>query len=257
LFRAGAAHGFAELRALYTWQTWTGGWLVRLLSQVTFFALLGQLVGSPALTRYIVVGNAVALVSVEACLVVVSMCRERMTGTLPLIVAAPSNHLPVYLGRGVHWLGTGMLSSTVALAVVPHLFHVPLPFTRLMVAIPILGVVGLSTYCYGCVLGYLALRAMRWQMPVLNLGYLVLLAVCGVNVPVGFWPWPLRVLAEVLPLTHGLAAIRAILAGQPAQAVPYLGLEALVGAGWLALAVFAGQRLVARGRIDGSLELGS
>jgi len=254
VLRGAIGQGFAELRAFYTWRTWFGGWLVRLLTQVTFFALLGRLINDRETIRYIAVGNAVALVSIEACVVVLSMCGERMTGTLPLIVAAPGSHLPVYLGRGVQWLCTGLVSSTTALVVVPWLLGVRLPVAKVLTAVPMLAVIGLATYCYGCFLGGVALRLMSWQWLVLNLGYLVLLTFCGVNVPIDFWPWPLHALAEIMPLTHGLAGIRAMLAGDTGRALAQLCLEAAVGAGWLSIAAVSTQRLVSRGRVDGSIE---
>ena len=54
-----AANAYADFRASYTWTSWTFGWLTRMLSQVCFFGLMGHLLGSPARTRYLVIGNAV------------------------------------------------------------------------------------------------------------------------------------------------------------------------------------------------------
>ncbi|MDP8911890.1 MAG: ABC transporter permease, partial [Actinomycetota bacterium] len=80
-------------------------------------------------------------------------------------------------------------------------------------------------------------------------------AVCGVNVPLGFYPEAVQWLANVLPLTHGLAAIRDLLAGEPlAVLLPNVGLEIAVGLGWLALALVSFNRLAEGGRRDGSIE---
>jgi ABC-2 type transport system permease protein len=57
-----------------------------------------------------------------------------------------------------------------------------------------------------------------------------------------------------MPLTHGLAGIRAMLAGDTVRALAQLGLEAAVGVGWLSIAAVSTQRLVSRGRVDGSIE---
>jgi ABC-2 type transport system permease protein len=257
VLRGGALQGFAELRATYTWRTWTGGWLLRVLSQVMFFALLGRLLRSAERTQYLAVGNAVALVSIEAAFVIRSMCSERAQGTLPLILASPGSPMPVYLGRGAHWLCTGFLSSAITLAAVPWLLGVPLRPDRLLTVLPMLPVIGLSTYCYGTFMGALALRSPRWQWLVMNVAYLSLLTLSGVNVPLTYWPVPLRVLAQVLPLSHGLSAVRTALHGGPTTAVlGGLGLEVLVGAGWLALAAASGKRLISRGRVNGSVDFG-
>jgi ABC-2 type transport system permease protein len=77
-------------------------------------------------------------------------------------------------------------------------------------------------------------------------------------VPVSFWPVWLRAIVQVLPLTHGLEAIRRFLAGASfTQILPDLGSEALVGVGWLAVAAVSINLVVARGRASGALEFGS
>ena len=36
----------ADLAVIYTWRTWLGGWMVRVVAQVALFGLVGELVGS-------------------------------------------------------------------------------------------------------------------------------------------------------------------------------------------------------------------
>jgi ABC-2 type transport system permease protein len=246
----------AEVRAIYTWRTWIFGWLLRLLCQATFFALIGRYVGSPGEMRYVLVGNVVVLLCLEAAIVVLSMAGERRSGTLPLLAVAPASHLPIYLGRGLHWLVTGLTSTTVAWLVLPPLLGVPLPWPRAAYALPLFLVVGLSSYGYACVLAALALRWPGLQWLILNLGYLVVMAFGGVNVPRSFWPFWLRALTEVLPVSHGLTAVRGVLAGVPAgNVLGSAALELLVAAGWFAVAAFSIDRLVTAGRRNGTLEL--
>ena len=255
ILRHAAAQGLAEFRLVYTWKAWLAGWLLRLLTQVAFFALIGRLLGSQEQVRYIVVGNAVALITLEAMVVVASSAWERQQGTLPLLVAAPAGHVPVYLGRGVQWLATGMASATTALVVLPFVLGVPLPWPRALAALPVLALVGLTSYCLGCFLASLVLRLLPLQWLALNLGYLVPMTIAGVNVPVSFWPAWVQVVANCLPLTHGLQAVRLLLAGAPAGEVWWqLAAEAAVGGWWLLAALVSLQRLVEHGRSDGSIE---
>ncbi len=248
----------AEIRAVYTWRTWVFGWLLRLLCQAAFFALIGRFVGSALVMQYVLVGNAVALVCLESTIVVISLSGERRSGTLPLLAMAPVSHVPIYLGRGLHWVASGMASSLIAWLILPPVLGVPLPWPRAAYAIPVFAVVAASSYGYGCVLGSLALRVPGLQWLMLNLGYLSVMAFCGVNVPTSFWPTPIRIAANLLPLTHGLAAIRGILAGAPVAGVfADIGLECLVAAGWFTCAVLLVDRLVTGGRKDGSLEFAS
>ncbi|MEU8801684.1 ABC transporter permease [Spirillospora sp. NPDC048819] len=247
--------GFAEMSAVYTWRTWTFGWLVRLLCQATFYALLGRYVGDDDTMRYVLVGNIVVLACMESTIVVISLAGERRMGTLPLLAIAPSGHLPVYLGRGLQWTVTGMISSLVAWLVLPPLLGVPLPWPRAAYAIPVIVLILVSSYGYGCALAGIALRMRGVEWLVLNAAYGIVMTFGGVNVPVETWPAPLEFAARALPVVHGLEAVRGILDGaSPGRVLGLLGIEALVGAAWYAVAGLSMDRLVAAGRRDGSLD---
>lgn len=252
-----ASRGFAELRSNNSFVTWTLGWLVRVLCQVTFFAMVGQLAGSARAVQYIAVGNACAIITVEASAMIRSMCAERQVGTLGLLIATPTGQLPVFFGRGLQWLCTGLVSSSAALVLVPRLLGAAVPVSRLLESIPQLAVVGASFYCLACTVGGLALRRLRWQWLVINLTYLVPMTFCGVDVPVTFWPWPIHALAEVIPLTHGLESIRATIQGAPISSIAVqILLTVATGLGWLGVAAVSFNRLVSSGRRDGTIELG-
>ncbi|CAL9575421.1 hypothetical protein SUDANB95_04885 [Actinosynnema sp. ALI-1.44] len=249
----------AELRFVYTWRTWIFGWLLRLAAQVSYFALMGDLVsGSVEAVRFILVGNVVVLTCLEATIVIISVANERVTGTLPLLVVSPSSHVPIYLGRGVQWLATGFASSTITLLVVPSLVGVAIAPADVLRVLPLLALVGVSSYCYGCFLAGIGLRKPGLNWVLLNVSYIVVMTFCGVNVPVSFWPEPIEYLAHALPVTHGLTAVRAVLDGaEIGEVVRFAGLELLVGAFWLLLAVLFVDRLVSKGRHDGSIDHGN
>lgn len=248
----------AEIRAVYTWRTWTFGWLLRLLCQAAFFTLIGRFVGSAEVMRYVLVGNAVALVCLESTIVVISLSGERRGGTLPLLAMAPVSHVPIYLGRGLHWVASGMASSLIAWLILPPVLGVPLPWPRAAYAMPIFLAVAVSSYGYGCVLGSVALRLPGLQWLLLNIGYLSVMAFCGVNVPTSFWPTGVRIATSLMPLTHGLAAIRLVLASAPPwRILSSVGMELAVAAGWFTVAILLVDRLVSAGRKNGSLEFAS
>lgn len=248
----------AEMRAIHTWRTWLFGWVARLLTQVTFFAMIGRFVADEDTMRFVLVGNLVALSCLESMIVVLTMANERRLGTLPLLAMAPISHVPVYLGRGLHWLASGIASSLIGWAVLPPLLGVPLPWLAALVAATLIPLVAVCCYCYGCFLAGLAVRYRSLQVIVLNIGYLPIMAFCGVNVPVSFWPGWVQPLLHLLPLTNGLQAIRAVLAGGAAvDVLRHLAVELVVGLGWLALATVSIRRVVTRGRADGTLEFGT
>ncbi|MCT9932197.1 ABC transporter permease [Planotetraspora sp. A-T 1434] len=250
------ALGFAELRALFTPGEWLTGWLLRVLCQVIFFGLVGRSVGGGDTARYMVIGNAVLLVGFEAMFVVLSTVMERAQGTLVLLVASPTGPANVYMARGLQWVCTGTFTSTVALVAVPLVVGVPLDLSRLPLVLPLLVLTALSCYAYGCVLATVALRAPSVMWVLLNLGYLVLAMLCGVNVPISFWPGWLEHAVGFLPLTHGLSAIRDVLDGASLAAVlPAAALELAVAAGWFVLALLLTRDVMARSRADGTLDL--
>ncbi|MCC8251536.1 ABC transporter permease [Saccharothrix luteola] len=247
----------ADLRAIYTWRTWTFAWLSRILCQVAFFAVIGTLLASTERTHYLLVGNAVYIASLVSMFVCASTAWERQTGTLPLLVAAPTSPFTLFVGRSAQWLIDGSVCASIALFVLGPLFGVPLPMPRVLLAIPLIILVAVSTYCFGLVLAGVALRNLELRNLVGNLGGLVLMVICGVQVPSSFWPSPIHEIAQVLPLTHGLQAVRHLLAGAPGGSVlAEAGLELCVAAGWLTLAALTFRQFAESGRRDGSIEFG-
>ena len=80
-------------------------------------------------------------------------------------------------------------------------------------------------------------------------------AFCGVSVPIAFWPGFVQFVVKLLPLTHGLQAIRLLLdEASPIAIMQAAALEAAVGLGWIALAVLVMDRMANAGRKDGSIE---
>jgi ABC-2 type transport system permease protein len=240
---------------MFTWRTWTTAWLGRMVLQVIFFALIGLLVGDADTVRFLVIGNAVMLAAVESMFVVASTTWERRAGTLPLLVASPTSPLLVFASRSLHWLVTGAVSASVSLFVAAAVFGIALPWPRVLLAPLLILAVGTSTYLFASFLGALILRAMEYRNVVGNVVHLSMMAICGVMVPVDFWPTAVQRVASLLPVTHGLGAVRALLDGAgPGPVLRGVAVELLVGVGWFVLALLSIRRLVDRGRTDGSIE---
>jgi ABC-2 type transport system permease protein len=255
ILRHAAIAGFEDLRSLYSWKTWTTGWLLRMVCQVVFYSLLGRLIGDDAQVHYLVIGNAVMLCATTVIFVVQSTTWERFAGTLPLLVAAPASPLVVLFGRSVQWIPDALATSLTALLIVGPIFGLPLPMPRALLVIPLLVLVTLSTYMMGAVFGSLVLRWTKARNLVSNVVAALMMAVCGVNVPVSVFPAWVQTVAGVLPLTHGLRAVRGVLAGGPVAREA--ALEVAVGLGWFAVAAASFRWFAEGGRKDGSLEFGS
>lgn len=253
IIRWSAASAFADLRAIYTWKTWVFAWLVRILAQVIFYALIGLLLGSQEEVNFLLVGNAVFVGASTALFVVPSTMWERATGTLPLQVASPSNPFTVYAGRSLQWLVDGLGVSTASLLLVSLLFGVQHSWWGMLLAIPLSLVTFVSVYWLGLAIAGFILGRPAFRNIIGNLAGLILMILCGVQVPTTFWPSPLQWIAQILPMTHGLEAIRNALAGTGPILGP-IALEISVGVGWFLVAALTFRRFVDHGRRTGTIE---
>ncbi|GIJ43601.1 hypothetical protein Val02_04870 [Virgisporangium aliadipatigenens] len=253
--RASAANAMADLRVVYTPVTWTFGWLGRIVMQVVFFALIGVLLDSPERLRFLFVGNAVMVTALEVMMCVASSSWERKAGTLPLLVAAPTRLLPVFVGRSVQWLPSGVATASVALFAVGPAFGVTWTPWRAVAAVGCLVVVAVSTYGFGLAVGAAVLGLPSLRNVSSNVANTVMMLICGVMVPVSFWPGWVGATARALPLTHGVAAVRG-LAGDaaPGEVLRDCGLALGVGAAWFLVAGLLFERFAAAGRRTGSID---
>ncbi len=247
----------ADLSVIFTWKTWTFGWLARVLCQVAFFALIGKLLANPGATAYLLVGSAVLIVTMESAFVTASSTWERATGTLPLLIAAPTSAFVVFVGRSVQWLISGIACANIALFVLAPVFGVRLDFPSALAAVPLIMLISLSSYCFALLLAAFVLRAPMIRNIMGNIAWWTVGLLGGVQVPVSFWPHWLGTIGEVLPLRHGLDGVRVAIAGGPGgRILRDAGLEIAIGVGWLLIAAFAFRRLAEGGRRTGSIEFG-
>ncbi|MBP0451125.1 MULTISPECIES: ABC transporter permease [unclassified Kitasatospora] len=252
-----ARNAAADFAATYTWKSWTFGWVGRMLSQVVFFTLAGQVLGSPGHSQARFIGNSVMTCVIESMMVVASSVWERRAGTLPLLVASPAELAPVFFGRSLQWIASGVATSSVALLALGPLFGLHWSAAQIPAVIILQLLTAVASYCFGLVLSVLVLNAAQLRNIASNVAYLAMMTFCGIQVPVDYWPGPIRLLAEAMPVTYGNRAMTALAAGSPAgQVWRPAAAVVLVGAVWLGIAVLAFHFFAERGRRDGSLEFG-
>ncbi|WP_063806801.1 ABC transporter permease [Streptomyces regalis] len=258
VLRHGSAIAVADLAAVYTWKTWLFGWLVRMLSQVVFFTLVGRLTDAGHNEQFLVIGNALMVCAIEATMVVASSAWERSLGTMPLLVAAPTHLAWTFIVRSLQWVISGTVSSLVALFTLGPAFGLRWTLNSAAAAVLLVLLTALGTYCFGLALAALVADQPALRNIVSNVAYLGMMALCGVQVPVHYWPQPLQLLAQFLPLTHELEALRGVLQGAPVLRI--LGravLGVITGVGWLAVAVVVFGWAARRGRRTGAIEFGT
>ncbi|USQ80172.1 ABC transporter permease [Ornithinimicrobium faecis] len=252
---AAARGALADLRTIYTPFTWTVGWLGRIIMQVIFFALIGTLLGSREAVIYLFVGQAVMATVTECFMAIPSTTWERRTGTLALLTAAPGPLWPVFVGRSLQWLPSGVATGSIVLLAVGPFFGVTWSLGAGLLLVPALAVVAVSMYAVALTLAAVVLRGPRWRNVVSNLSVLVVMLLSGATVPVTTWPNWLQALAQVLPVTHGLEAIRVLeVDGVVREVWPPLGLALVLGAGWFVVAGCAFTLFGEAGRRDGTID---
>jgi ABC-2 type transport system permease protein len=250
--------GLADYRAIFTWRSWILGWMVRVIAQVSFFALIGLRVANDRAAFYLLIGNALAVAAQTGIFSLNMTTTERWAGTLPLLVASPTSPVVVFASRGSYLAVDGGLSALGALFIAGPAFGLHLPWPRVLAVVPLTAVVALASYCFGTFLAGVVFRFRAVNSLVVLVGYVGLMTVCGVNVPLSYYPTALDWAARFLPLTNGLLAIRGVFAGDAwSWIVEHGAFEAAVGAGWMTLALLTFNRLAARGRLDGSLDYGA
>ena len=256
-FSAGVRSGVLDFVTLHTWWSWTFGWLVRVMSQVASYGLFGRLIGSPAQTRYLLVGGSVLAAAAEALLACASTVNERRAGALALVASAPSGVFPVLAGRGVQWLPSGVATSVICLLVVGPTFGLTWTPARALAAFGLVVLTALSMYAVGLTLGSLVLAFPELRNVVGTVATSALAVVCGVAVPLESWPLAVRLIGAVVPLTYTLRAVRLLVDGGSAVLILQpAAVAVIVGGAWLVLAWVVVTRLVNTGRRTGTLDFG-
>lgn len=245
--------GTRDFGAFFTLKSFLGAWMVRMITNALMWVMLGQLLGSRETLEYLLVGIAIS--TGVGSTAAAASTWDRSGGTYPLLVVSPLGPAAATLGRSSVWALSWIPSSILTFAVVCWIIGWRFPaatlaWLPLMITVICFGAWGMCGFLGSVIGGVPKLRN------IINNVYLtVLMAFTGVSVPVRAWPEPIQALAQVLPITHGLAAIRVLLAQGPVeQVIAGALLEILVGCGWLALAIFFFRRLADRGRVDGSID---
>ena len=209
------------------------------LTQIIFFGFVATLAGDTASgIGFVVVGNAVATVTYSS---VFSVCQttdnEKQAGTIEHLLVSPASRIALYFGRGLLPIGVSLATVTVGLTYAVVLYHVPFsPGAALGLALSIV-LTAFAMVGFGLLLAGIALY-LRTSIVLGNIFLFIGLLLSGVNFPVSQLPSVLQWVGYLLPLTWGLAAIRAGLAGDPLSTLgPLWGLVGLCAAASFGIAI--------------------
>lgn len=253
--RQGGTVAHADFRAFYTWKTWAGGWLVRLLTQVAFYSLLAGWVGNAGYVTRVVLGAVLLICVTEPMMTVASTTWDRLfVGSAPLLAASPVEPGFYYAGRSLQWPCSAVVTTSVALAVMSWFFDVDWSLGQIPVLLLLVLINAFASYCVALFVGGLALLAPGFRNVTSSIAIMTTTAFCGALVPVSFWPRPLSTLAQGVPATHGIEAVRQLQSGAGTAAVgASAGLAVLAATGWFIAAFFLFRLLFRHARRTGSL----
>jgi ABC-2 type transport system permease protein len=202
------------------------------LTQMVFFAFVAELANNPSSSvAFVVLGNAVSTATYPA---IFSVCQttdnEKEGGTMEHLLVSPSNRFALYFGRGLIPILISLATVSVGLTYAVFLFHVPLPVGAIPALAASIVLTAFAMVGFGLLLGGVALY-LRTSIILGNIFLFVGLLLSGVNFPLSQLPPVLQWAGDALPLTWGIAAIRAAFAGDPLPALlPLWGAVALAGA---------------------------
>jgi len=190
------------------------------LTQMVFFAYVVQLGGGGAAAiEFTAVGNAVATVTYSS---VFSVCQttdsEKQQSTMEHLLVTPANRFALYFGRGFIPILISLATVAVGLVYAAVLFGVSIPAATIPALTVSVVLTAFAMVGFGLLLGGVALY-LRTSTILGNIFLFVGLLLSGVNFPLTALPVPLQWVGYGLPLTWGLIAIRAAIAGNPLASV--------------------------------------
>ena len=242
---------------MFSWRSWLFAWYVRILAQVMFFGLIGRFLDEPDLVRFLVIGNVCLVAAAAGVTAIAGASTDVRAGTLPLLVAAPVPPAAAFAGRGFYVVADAVATACGALFVVAPIFGVTLSPATAVLVVPLAAAIAVSAYALGVFLTAVVIHLPNARNLSLNLTIAILATICGVNFAVADLPGPLPQIAHVVPLTNGLASVRALFASaEPAAIAGWAAAELAVAAGWLAAALVAFTLVTARGRRRGAIDFG-
>jgi ABC-2 type transport system permease protein len=222
LFLQGALLSYV---ALFRWlrpTTYTASKILLPLNQILFFSFLGMFATGSSDPSFYVIGNAVQVTATSGIYgVTMSVGGDRWEGTLAYLFGTPANRMALFVGRAFFHILDGTLGVFIGLFWGVLLLGLDLSQTDPLALVLTILITTLSTSGLGLLLGCLSLVT-RNIFFINNTVYFLLLIFSGANIPLSSLPSGMLAVSQLLPLTRGIAAVRAIVAGGGLQDIASL-----------------------------------
>jgi ABC-2 type transport system permease protein len=210
----------------------------RAVLQGIFLVLAGRVIGGRAGEPYALAGAAAFLATSRTIVFAGDIVlTDRLADTYGRLQGGVLRPWLVWLLRLPPYIASGFLSSVLALAVCGPVLGLAGQSARLAPMLPLYLLTACTSAAFGLAVSALAVGSQAADILLGNLASFLVLACSGIVAPdTGSARW-LAGIGGVLPVTHGLAAIRALLAGRPWGGQAWL--EAAAGAAWALLGIAA------------------
>lgn len=256
VFWSATKGSFANFMAEYTLSLFLSTAVPRYILQTVFFVLLAGFAGGPELMRFALIGNVIQVaVNLGLANMAAVVESEKWLGTLPMLIAAPSNKLPALVGRGTAYMAQGVMSIAAALLGGIIIFGPLFSLSRVLLATPLIILVIFTISGMGILIGAIALPS-RIGVLISNMVAYIMMIICGVNFPIAALPKWVQSISGMLPVTNGLLAIRHIIDGGSYQTIlPLIMSEVIIGIIYLAVGYFVFEARLYNARKRGTIEL--
>lgn len=244
-------------RSLFAWSTPFNYFVSKFgfsFFSMVMFVFLGKFVGLDD-PIYIVIGN-ILLIPSSNCLSGISMtiANERQFGAMSYLLGSPAPRVPVFLGRGVFHILDSFITVAIALLIAIGLFHFNAAEMNFLLVLLCVFITAFSTSGMGFIMGSLSLVNRDGWMITSTLS-LSLYILVGANFPVSSLPAFLKPISYALPMTRGILASRAALAGAGWAEVSSLLLgEIAIGLIYIAIGYWMFRSLERKSMINGVLD---
>ena len=228
-----ARQAYFSYKGLFMWLNWPAyisSIIFRPAFVVAIFGLTGRFArGEEASEAYIIGMTAFAIPHILMGGVLQGFAYERSFGTLGFLFASTGSRLVSYSARGFLHYPNALMTVAASLFFAVVILGTDFASADWLSASVCYLLMAATTMIFGLFLGNLCIAFRDWQVT-FNIMQAVFLALTGAVIPLDDLPVGLRQIAEVLPVTHGLIALRQAFAGADLATIgDELALEALIG----------------------------
>ncbi|MGN7471974.1 ABC transporter permease [Brevibacillus sp. SAFN-007a] len=203
-------------KALYPYQDLKSFILFRFVEPFfyfVFFILLGYTVLGNEYLNYLILGNVILIILRTVIFNLTLMSRyERLYGTIGLITSTRTSIFKIIILRMLIPILDAYFVATFSLFLYYTYFHVNINISNILLLFLLISSIIFSVSGFALIIASVGL-VLRDINLILNISIGIFQVMSGINFPTNLLPIWLETISKILPVTNGLAAMRAALNG--------------------------------------------